>query len=117
MTLDLSKYLNKRYDDTDYNCLHFACDIYRDLTTIDMSADVRGLLTGRNHRHIDIAQLRRFTPIPNPIAPCLAIMHSDVMHAGIYYDNKIIHLTECGVQCVPPHLAEIRHGRIKYYAI
>jgi len=117
MILDLSKYDDKHYHDTDYNCLHFAVDIYHDLTGDDMSVYVSGLLTGRAHRKIDIAKLKRFERLILPNAPCLAIMHGDAMHAGIYHKNKIIHITESGVQSMAPHIAEIRHGYIKYYAI
>lgn len=116
--LDLSKYDDKRYryHDKRYNCLHFAVDIYQDITGDDMGVYVTGLMTGRDKRTIDIKQLKRFRPITAPIEPCLALMHGGELHVGIYHQSKIIHITESGVQCVPPHLAEIKHGRIKYYA-
>lgn len=117
MSLDLSKYINKKYDDTHYNCLHFAVEIYRDLTGVDMSTQVSGLLKGKSQRHVDIKKLKQFKWLAEPTDPCLAIMHGDELHAGIYHQSKIIHITESGIQNIAPHFAEIRHGRIKYYAI
>lgn len=115
--LNLSKYDDKQYHDAHYNCLHFAVDVYRDITKKDMGVYVDDLMTGRNCRKIDIAKLKRFKPLSAPIEPCLALMHGSELHAGIYHQAKIIHITEAGVQCVPPHIAELKHGRITYYAI
>jgi len=115
--LNLCKYDDKQYNDNDYNCLHFAVDIYKDITGDDMGVYVAELMTGRGKRKIDIVKLKRFVQLESPIDPCLALMHSAELHAGIYHQRKIIHITESGVQCVAPHIAELKHGRIKYYAI
>ena len=115
--LDLSKYADTQYDDHDYNCLHFAVDVYRDITGNDMALYVDDLLTGRDKRKIDIAKLKNFALLDNACDPCLALMHGSELHAGIYHQSKIIHLTETGAQCIPPHIAELKHGRITYYAI
>ena len=115
--LDLAKYRNKRYDDDDYNCLHFAVDIYRDITGKDMGVYVGELLTGRKKRKINTNKLKEFDQLKTPCDPCLAIMHGAELHTGIYHQDKIIHLTESGAQCIPPHIAELKHGRITYYAL
>lgn len=115
--LNLSKYDSKHYHDNDYNCLHFSVDLYRDITGKDMGIYVDDLMTGRDKRKIDIAKLKRFKPLNAPVDPCLALMHGKELHAGIYHQAKIIHITETGVQCVAPHIAALRQGRIKYYAI
>lgn len=117
MSFDINKYAEAQYDDDDYNCLHFAVDAYRDITGIDMGLYVNELMTGRNKRKVNPAKLKDFTPLAIPIDPCLALMHGVELHAGIYHQSKIIHITESGVQALPPHLAEVRHGRVKYYAI
>lgn len=116
MRLDLSRYA-QTYDDNNYNCLHFAVDVYRDLTGNDMTKQVSGLLTGKKQRHVDIEKLKQFKLLDAPTDPCLAVMHSEVLHVGIYHKSKIIHITESGIQNIATHFAEIRHGRIKYYAI
>lgn len=115
--LDLSDYDNKQYNDNDYNCLHFAVDVYKDITGKDMGVYVGELMTGRKKRKVCAEKLKDFKQLDSPTDPCLALMHGKELHAGIYHQAKIIHITETGVQCVPPHIAELRHGRIKYYAL
>lgn len=117
MSFDINKYAQAQYDDDDYNCLHFAVDAYRDITGIDMELYVSELMTGRDKRKVNPAKLRDFDQLTNPVDPCLALMHGPELHCGIYHQNKIIHFNDRGVQAQPPHIAEIQHGRIKYYAI
>ena len=113
----ISKYANVKYDDKHYNCLHFAVDIYKDLTGKDMGLFVDELMTDKNHRTINPAKLKNFTQIPTPISPCLAIMRGQTVHAGIFYNNTILHLTDCGINATPPHIAKVQHGDISYYTI
>tara|TARA_R110000850_G_scaffold275141_2_gene413776 strand:+ start:539 stop:898 length:360 start_codon:yes stop_codon:yes gene_type:complete len=117
MTFKLKKYDSKRYDDEIYNCLHFAVDAYHDISGHDMGLYVSELMTGRDKRRVIVRKLKEFKPIINPINTCLAVMHGAELHIGIYHDGKIIHFNEQGVQAQPPYIAEINHGRIKYYAI
>lgn len=117
MSLDLAKYQAVKYDDTHYNCLHFAVDIYRDITGKDIGLYVGELMTGKNARTINPSKLKDFIPLDTPRNPCLAVMHGQAVHAGIFYHNQIIHLTEAGIQCVPPHIAQLQHGKIRYYDI
>ena len=115
--IDLSKYADIKYDDRSYNCLHFAVDIYKDLTGQDMGLFVDELMTDKDHRTINPSKLKNFTQIPTPISPCLAIMRGQAVHAGIYHSNAIIHLTEAGIQSTPTHIAQVQYGNISYYTI
>lgn len=115
--MDLTKYQSVKYHEANYNCLHFAVDIYRDLTEQDMGLFVSELMTGKDKRQINVTKLKEFSELPQPIAPCLAIMRGAEVHAGIYHNGVIIHLTDSGIHAQPPHLAELQHGRIKYYRV
>lgn len=115
--LDLAKYQSKRYDDDNYNCLHFAVDIYRDITGRDMGVYVDDLMTGRGKRKINTDKLKSFEQLKAPCDPCLAIMHGAELHTGIYHQGKIMHFNDAGIHCNPPHIAELKYGRITYYAI
>ncbi|WP_352338294.1 hypothetical protein [Psychrobacter sp. 16-MNA-CIBAN-0192] len=106
-----------RYDDDEYNCLHFAVDIYRDITGKDMGIYVGELLTGRKKRKINTDKLKEFKQLKAPSDPCLVIMHGAELHTGIYHQDKIMHFNDLGVHCAAPHIAESRYGRITYYAI
>lgn len=115
--IDLAKYQTKRYDDDHYNCLHFAVDIYRDITGCDMGLYVDDLMTGRSKRKINTEKLKNFEPIDIPRDPCLAVMHGAELHSGIYHQGVIIHFNINGIHCNPPHIAEIKYGRMTYHAI
>ena len=115
--IDLSKYHAVTYDDKRYNCLHFAVDIHRDLTGKDMGLFVDELMTDKNHRTINPSKLKNFRQIATPCNACLAIMRGASVHAGIYYSNTIIHLTEAGIQSTPTHIAQVQYGNISYYTI
>lgn len=115
--LDLDKYRTKRYDDKYYNCLHFAVDIYKDITDKDLDIYVNDLMTDRENRKINTAKLKNLVSLKIPTDPCLAVMHGSELHTGIYHQGLIIHLTESGVNCTPPHIAEIKQGRLTYHEI
>lgn len=114
--LDLSKYRDVKYDDADYNCLHFACSVYRDLTGIDLSSDVTELCQSRRHRHVCPDKLSRFVLIDNPKTPCIAVMRSPVsVHCGVYINGAIVHLDETGIKSQQPHIAKHQYQSVKYY--
>lgn len=104
------------YDDKSYNCLHYAVDRYQAITGVDMGLYVAELLTDKDNRKIDPAKLNHFTPLDAPVSPCFAVMRGAVVHAGIYHDGVILHLTENGEHATPPHIARLQHGLIRYYA-
>lgn len=115
--IEFGKYSNVKYDDKTYNCLHFAVDIYKDLTGQDMGLFVGELMTDKHHRTINPAKLKNFSQITTPCDACLVIMRGQAVHAGIYHNNTIIHLTEAGIQSTPPHIAQVQYGNISYYTI
>lgn len=114
--LDLKKYGDVKYDDLNYNCLHFAIDVYRDLTDINLSFDVIDLCTTRTQRRICPEKLRQFVLIDAPIDPCIAVMRSPMgAHCGVYTNGSIIHLDSDGIKSQPPHIAQLHHQSVKYY--
>lgn len=114
--LDWSKYEAISYDDARYNCLHFACDVYHDMTSIDLSADVSELCTTRSQRQVCPEKLGHFILIDAPITPCLAVLRSPTnVHCGIYLDGNIVHLDDTGIKSQQPHIAQRQYQSVKYY--
>lgn len=114
--LDLNKYRDVQYDDLSYNCLHFACDIYQDITGVALSPAVAELSTSREKRHVCPNKLSHFILIDKPKSPCIAVMRSPVnVHCGVYIDGKIIHLDDTGIKSQPPHIAQHNYQSVKYY--
>ena len=102
------RYLGRRYRLTTYNCAHFAVDVWRDLTGIDIGPWLAGILpeTGTP----SIKAMRQFERINKPVDPCLVLYTDPVKkarpHAGVWIKGKVLHLCEqTGVQYVPVELA------------
>ena len=104
------------YDDKSYNCLHYAVDKYQAITGVDIGLYVAELMTGKDNRKINPAKLSQFTPLDAPVSPCFAVMRGATVHAGIYHNGVIHHLTEAGEHATPAHIAQLQYGAIKYYA-
>ena len=89
-----------------YDCASFAAEVWERITG----------------RHIDLAHgvlaLRGFRRVGEPVSPCLVLMGSGVQptHVGVYYNGRVIHLNEHGVENVPPMLATRFLGAVRYYA-
>ena len=115
--IDWSKYARKQYDDDNYDCLHFACEIYHQLTDIDISDDVFVICPNTGKRLVNPQKLREYQPLTAPKSPCFALMHRDDgrTHAGIFIDGCIVHLTKSGLQYLPPHLLTATYPKINYY--
>ena len=114
--VDYAKYKNVVYDDARYNCLHFACEVYHDLTGIDLSSDVKELCTTRNQRQVCPEKLSHFILIAAPKSPCIAVLRSATnVHCGIYIDGNILHLDQSGINSQAPHIAQRQFSSVKYY--
>lgn len=114
--VDFDKYADAVYDDARYNCLHFFCEVYQQLTGIDLSSDVRELCRERNLRQVCPEKLSNFSLLNTPKSPCLAVLRSPThVHCGIYENGRVTHLERSGLVSQSPHIAEHRYKSVKYY--
>ena len=115
--IDWSQYTSKQYNDDNYDCLHFACELYQDITGINVIDDVFVTCPSTAKRIVNPSKLREYQPLSAPKSPCFALMHraDGKTHAGVYIDGCIIHLTRGGLQYLPPHLLTISYPVINYY--
>lgn len=103
------------YDDKSYNCLHYAVDKYKAITGVDVELYVSELMTSKDNRTINPAKLANFSQLDTPASPCFAVMRGATVHAGIYHNGVILHLTETGEQATPLHIAKLQYGTVKFY--
>lgn len=115
--IDWSKYTSKQYDDDNYDCLHFACELYNELTGISVDDGVFTQCQNTGKRIVNPTMLRRYQPLQSPKSPCFVVMHrvDKRTHAGVYIDGCIVHLTKNGLQYLPPHLLATNYPVIHYY--
>lgn len=115
--ISVDGYLGRRYDRTEYNCLHFARDVWRDLTGVDITTRLEGLLSPQN-RHPTRRHLRNFQLLQAPRDPCLVLMvrHRAAPHLGVYLRGRVLHIHDLGVEFLPVDVASRGFQNVRYYA-
>ena len=115
--MDLSLF-EKQYDVLNYHCVHFVIDAAKALLHQDYSSSFIGL-TGALNQAITTS---RQTVIKNkrlkePQHGCIVLMTSLTgdNHVGLFYDGKVLHLSEGGVQYVHLRALNIHYLRFRYY--
>lgn len=117
--MSVDRYFARRYDARTYNCLHFACDVWRDETGEDLSGRLAGLLGEPEERRVRREHLRAFERLAEPRSPCLVLMHSprEAPHVGVFLRGKVLHLSaERGVEFAPVEVATRGFRTVRYFA-
>lgn len=105
--------LVRRYDAKNYNCLHLAAEFWKERTGEDILERLAGVLNGITRAHV-----AGFTRLQAPLSPCLALMRQrmgGVMHVGVFYKNRILHITPQRVEFQPVQVVTARFTGIRYY--
>ena len=99
-----------KYDKQRYCCEHFLIDIYRELTGIELT---NKLLTSG---FFNAQKLRNFRQVETP-RQLTIVLFRDVnkAHVGLWYDNKVLHLSEQGVLLQPLDVAKMGFKRVNFY--
>lgn len=108
-TAKLYALMQKRYDFLDYNCFHFARDVYLEIVGIDIeslfSQDLFKIAPAARHSTILLR---------SPVSPCLVLFSRPALeqtHIGVWLDGNVLHLSENGAKYEPLH--DARLGFIK----
>jgi hypothetical protein len=115
----VDKYLNRNYDFNRYNCGHFVADIWKDLTGEDISIICDSFLEGKLESFRQKRQDRERLANPPDNGVCVVLMRnsSNDIHAGVWIDGQILHLTESGAKYEPlENISAIRNDEpVAYY--
>lgn len=108
--MNLDKFFTKSYNAKEYNCTHFASDVWFELTGIDLSRFIINI----NDKITD--KSFKFEHLDKPMSPCIVIMKrvSFNSHVGIFINNKVFHLTEQGVQYLPLDIASRGFNKLRF---
>ena len=110
--------LTKVYNEKSYHCVHFAIEAAQYLFDADYS-DVFIGLTGslsdalRTSRNTAITTIQVKQPKDGTIVLMTNINGSS--HVGLYYNERVLHLTEMGVHYLPLITLNRFYKRIRYY--
>ncbi len=96
--MSTDKYLDREYHYSRYNCSHFVNEVWMDLTGECIIGICQSFIQGSDGDFTK--RIRERIRLEKPETPCVAIMQTDqkIMHAGVFIDGDILHLTESGVQ-------------------
>jgi hypothetical protein len=110
--MKLDKYFSKQYDEQNYNCLHFAADVWKDLTGTDIIDNINKILNS----HLTKNEMRLFKKLNCPQSPCIVLMQRRNCrpHVGIYIDNYVFHLTENGPHYLKLEIATRGFTKLRY---
>jgi len=113
--VNINAYFSRKYDDMSYNCLHFARDVWLDLTGEDLTAKLQGLLG--EGRKLTKSHFRAFRKLNQPLSPCLVLMTQlgKDPHIGVYFNGNVFHIRKSGVEFLPANLACRWATSIRYY--
>ena len=111
--------LCKVHDRINYNCAHFAADVWR----LETGQEIGQYILHEQPTLSEWRQFKRVKPRRDYPRPLLVLMRSlnankkitGDTHAGVYLRGKIWHLPDGGPQCVAPDLATIGFNDVRYY--
>ena len=92
----------------DYTKNEFACEAWKQITGKDLSKRIEKFLNGKC----------RFKGLDKPISPCLVFFKNNEKsstHVGLFYCDKLLHLTPRGVQFVPLELVAMHFREVRFY--
>lgn len=91
-----------------YTCNEFACDAWKLIKGEDLSSKLESHLNGQSE----------FNSIEEQNSPCLVFMSNtdtSSSHIGIFYNEKVLHLTSKGVQYVPLEIIALYFKKVRFY--
>lgn len=110
--------LARTYNDQSYHCVHFVIEAGKHLFELDYSKHFLGF-TGSLNKSLraekqNFVQAKR---LQRPVDGCVVMMTSFLnrSHVGIYYDNRVLHLTEMGVHFQEMRAIKRLYSRLRYY--
>ena len=99
-----------KYDKQRYCCEHFLIDCYRHFKSIDLSDKL--LSSG----FFNAQKLRNFRQVDKPKQFTIVLFRDKARaHVGLWYDNKVLHLSEQGVLLQPLDVAKMGFKRVNFY--
>lgn len=91
-----------------YTCNEFACEAWQHITGENLEKKMHDFLNGNSH----------FQELSEPISPCIVFFTNNNLtptHVGVFFDNKVLHLTCRGVQYMPLEVVKIGFKEVSYY--
>ena len=107
----IERLFTRPYHRRDYNCAHFAADVWRAFTGQDIAPFLIPERATLAHRHC-------FRRVAKPTGgPLLVLMRrATENHIGVFHRGNVWHKHAEGAECLPPALATLAFRDVRYYA-
>lgn len=115
--MNIDQFFNKKYHKDNYNCAHFVADVWQELTGKCIDEALRCFLMPVKDRQVPIDLRRSFKRLSCPQEPCIVLMRrpKDDPHVGIFFDGKVMQITESGVSFLIVPVATATFKKVDYY--
>lgn len=108
---------SKTYDKNAYNCAHLVADAWELVTGNSIQEALAVFLVPAKLRTAPASLRERFVRHDKPVSPCVVLMRraNTPPHVGMYYNGRVIHITEVGVQYQPLDVVSRGFTNVGYY--
>lgn len=92
----------------DYTCNEFVCEAWQHIVGENLTQRLDDFLSG----------IGNFKQLDAPDPPCLVLLSNNnrsSTHVGLFYCDKVLHLSMSGVQLVPLEILKIHFREVKFY--
>lgn len=91
-----------------YTCNEFACEAWLHITGENLTTRLTDFLNGQGE----------FELLNEPISPCIVYFKNNEFsptHVGVFFENKVLHLTGRGVQFMPLEIVSFGFKEVRFY--
>lgn len=103
----------------DYNCLDFATEVWLAMNGDNIKQKLDKLCAGVHSADgkVRLSGVRGFEKLEQPISPCFVVMQRNKVqpHIGIFFNGRILHLVDNGVENQPLLVAKRYFTKIGFY--
>ncbi|MEG1695791.1 MAG: hypothetical protein RRZ32_00495 [Acinetobacter sp.] len=92
----------------EYTCNEFVCEAWQDIKGENLTERLNHFLNGEGD----------FKRINEPISPCIVFFSNgprSSTHVGLFYCDKLLHLSGRGVQFVPLEIVAMNFREVRFY--
>lgn len=112
--MNVSDYLARQYHPAEYNCLHFARDVYYELTGIDIRERLEEVFV--DPATLGPGHVRAFHAIESPADPCLVVMtRGRETHIGVYLHGRLLQLNPQGASFPQFDLVRPTYRKVRFF--
>lgn len=116
----VERYLGRRFHWRSYNCWHFVAEVLSTEMGIDIGVDrVPDRITQESLLKAILTHREAFRRLSGPEDTCLVLLWPRVgteAHIGIFYRNRLLHLTKGGAAYEPIDRFELDYKEPQFYA-